>query len=151
MKYSTKIIVEIPLQEFIRKFDNINNLRHWQRGLISTEHISGVPGEYASKMKLKYKSGKRIIELIETVIHRNLPHEFHSTYDIKGLHNIQENYFKENENGHTIWISKNEFVPLNFTMKLMTKLMPNVFKKQSKQYMNDFKNFAEKNISVTNS
>lgn len=151
MKYSSKIIIEIPLTEFIEKFDNTDNLKHWQRGLISTEHISGTPGEFGCKMKYKYKLGKQVMELIETITHKNLPYEFHAMYDTKNLHNIQENYFEENENGHTVWISKNEFFPLAFSMRLMIKLMPSAFKKQSKLYMTDFKNFAEKGISVINS
>ncbi len=148
MKYTNEITVKLPLEEFIKKFDSTENLKHWQRGLVSTEHISGNPGQYGAKMKLIYKLGKRKMELIETVIHRNLPHEFHSTYDAKGIHNIQDNYFEETPEGSTKWTSKSEFIPLGFTMRLMMLLMPGAFKKQSLQYMKDFKNFVEKGISV---
>ena len=148
MKYSIELVVEIPLNEFIKIFDNTENLKHWQRGLVSTEHISGNPGRYGAKMKINYIIGKRHLELIETVTHRNLPHEFHGAYDTKGIHTIQENYFEETPEGHTKWTSKSEFIPLGFTMRLMTILMPGAFKKQSLQYMKDFKNFAEKGISV---
>jgi len=148
MKYTIELIVKLPLEAFIKKFDNTDNIKHWQRGLVSTEHISGNPGRYGAKMKLTYKLGKREMELIETVTHRNLPYEFHGTYDAKGVHNIQENYFEETPEGYTKWTSKSEFIPLGFTMRLMTILMPGAFKKQSFQYMKDFKNFAEKGISV---
>ncbi|MGM5470081.1 SRPBCC family protein [Flavobacteriaceae bacterium LMO-SS05] len=148
MNYTIELIVELSLDEFIKKFDNTENMKHWQRGLISTEHISGNPGQYGAKMKLNYKMGGRKMELIETVTHRNLPHEFHGTYDSKGIHNIQENYFEETPKGYTKWTSKCEFIPLGFTMRLMTIIMPRAFKKQSLQYMKDFKNFAEKGISV---
>lgn len=148
MKYTIELIVKLPLEAFIKKFDNTDNIKHWQRGLVSTEHISGNPGRYGAKMKLTYKLGKREMELIETVTHRNLPHEFHGTYDAKGVHNIQENYFEETLEGYTKWTSISEFIPLGFTMRLMMLLMPGAFKKQSLQYMKDFKNFAEKGISV---
>lgn len=148
MKYSVELIVKLPLDVFIKKFNNPENMKHWQRGLISTEHISGNPGRYGSKMKLIYKLGKREMELIETVTHRKLPHEFHGTYDAKDIHSIQENYFEETVEGHTKWTSKSEIIPLGFTMRLMTIIMPGAFKKQSLQYMKDFKNFAEKGISV---
>ena len=148
MNYSVETIIELPLKEVIEKFDNPDNMKHWQRGLVSTEHLSGNPGEVGAKMKLSYQMGKRKMELIETITHKKLPHEFHGTYDVKGMHNVQENYFKENENGHTIWTSKSEFLPTTFIMRLMTLLMPKAFKKQSKLYMEDFKNFAEKGISV---
>lgn len=148
MKYTVEIVVELPLNEFIKKFDNTDNLKHWQMGLISTEHISGNPGRNGAKTKLIYKFGKREMELIETVTHRNLPHEFHGNYDSKGIHSIQENFFEETPDGYTKWTSKSEFLPLGFTMWVMAIIMPRVFKKQSLQYMKDFKNFAEKGISV---
>ena len=148
MKYSLEIIVNIPLEEFIRKFDNVENMKHWQRGLISAEHISGTPGEFGAKMKLTYKFGNRKMELIETITKRNLPHEFHGTYTANGVNNIQENYFEETNDGYTKWVSKSEFIPLSFMMKLMTLLMPRTFKKQSLTYMKDFKSFAEKGTSV---
>ncbi|MFC4721052.1 SRPBCC family protein [Geojedonia litorea] len=149
MNYTLEIIVKVPMKDFILKFDNPDNMKHWQRGLISTEHLSGNPGEYGAKMKLIYQMGKREMELIETVTHRKLPHEFHGTYDAKGIQSIQENFFEETPEGHTKWISKSEFIPLSFTMRLMTVLMPSAFKKQSLLYMKDFKNFAEKGVSVS--
>lgn len=148
MKYTIETLIELPLKEVIEKFDNTENMKHWQRGLISVEHISGTPGEVGAKMKLNYQMGKRKMELIETITHKQLPNEFHGTYDTKGMHNVQENYFTETENGHTLWTSKSEFLPTSFVLRIMTLLMPGAFKKQSKIYLNDFKNFAEKGVSV---
>ena len=59
----------------------------------------------------------------------------------------QKNYFKEEE-GKTRWISESEFQFSSLGMKLMAFLMPGAFKKQSMKYAVDFKNFAEKGISV---
>lgn len=148
MKYTIETIIELPRNEVVKKMDNTDNMKHWQRGLISAEHISGTPGEVGAKMKLSYKMGKRELEMIETVSKRNFPEEFHGTYDAKGMHNIQQNYFEETPEGHTKWISKSEFLPTSFILRIMTLLMPGAFKKQTKAYMNDFKNFAEKGISV---
>ena len=64
------------------------------------------------------------------------------------MHNIQHNYFEELPNGHTKWTSKSEFQASSFMLKAMMFLMPGAFKKQSLQYMNDFKNFAETGASV---
>ena len=148
MKYTTETIVELPRDEFLKKLDNIDNIKHWQRGLVSAEHISGTPGEVGAKMKLSYKFGKREMDLVETITKRNFPGEFHATYDTKGMHNIQENYFEETPQGFTKWTSKSEFVSSSFMLKAMMFLMPGAFKKQSKKYMVDFKNFAEKGTSV---
>ncbi|WP_299399583.1 SRPBCC family protein [uncultured Gelidibacter sp.] len=148
MKYTLDIIIEQPLNICMEKFVNLENLKHWQRGLISMEHVSGTPGEFGAKMKMQYKIGKRHMALIETITHKHLPHEWHAIYATDGMDNIQENYFKSTPENHTHWTSINEFVPLNFMMRLMIWIMPRTFKKQSLQYMKDFKTFAEKGISV---
>ena len=149
MKYTIETIIKLPRDEVIKKMDNSDNMKHWQRGLVSAEHISGTPGEVGSKMKLSYQMGKRRLEMIETVSKRNFPIEFHGVYDAKGMHNIQQNYFEETPDGYTKWISKSEFLPTNFALRMITLLMPRAFKKQSKKYMSDFKNFAEEGISVS--
>ena len=149
MKYTSEIIIELPLNEFMSKFDNTENMKHWQRGLVSAEHISGTPGELGAKMKLNYKFGKREMELVETITHKKAPYEFHATYKTKGIHNIQENFFEQTSDGHTKWTSKSEFMPLNLMMRIMTAIMPRTFKKQSKKYLQDFKSFAEKGTSVS--
>ena len=148
MKYSIETIIDLPRQEVIAKLDSVENIKHWQRDLVGAEHLSGTPGEVGAKMKLTYKFGKREMEMVETIIKQDFPNEFHATYDTKGMHNFQENYFEETPEGKTKWTSKNEFIASSFMLRAMTFLMPGAFKKQSKKYHNDFKNFAEKGISV---
>jgi len=151
MKYTTEITIELPMEQFIRKLDNPDHLKHWQRGLVKYEHLSGTPGEAGAQMELHYKIGKREMVLVETIITKNLPHELQLTYDTKGVHNIQKNYFKEVNGNSTQWVSESEFQFSSVMMKVMAFLMPGAFKKQSRKYAEDFKAFAEKGISVANS
>ncbi len=148
MKYTSEITVKIPLEEFIKKLDNHDNMKHWQRGLTSYEHLSGSPGKVGAKMQLNYKFGKRNMSLIETIVDIKLPHKMFLNYDAPGMHNIQQNTFEETKEGYTKWTSKSEFIATNFKMRMLTLLMPNTFKKQSMKYLIDFKNFAENNITV---
>jgi len=150
MKYAIDIIIEKPRDEVIKKMDNVDNMKHWQKGLVAAEHISGTPGEIGAKMRLTYIIGKRKFILIETITKRNFPDEFHGTYSTETMHNIQENYFEDTLEGHTKWISVSEFKPINFPMRAMLFLMPRAFKKQSKTYMIDFKNFVENKVSINN-
>ena len=147
MKYTTEIVVDLPRDAFLEKLDNADNMKHWMRGLQSYEVISGEPGQEGSRMNMRFKMGKREMEMVETIIKYNMPEEMHMTYDAKGVHNIQKNYFKE-EDGKTRWISESEFQFEGLGMKIMAFLMPGAFKKQSRKYAEDFKNFAEKGISV---
>jgi len=150
MLYTTEIIVKVHLDVFVKKMNNIDNLKHWQRGLQSTEHLSGNPGDLGSKLKLNFKYDKRRMEIIETITKSDFPNEFCATYATKGMNNIQTNYFSETSDGFTKWTAINEFTPLNFPMRIMLFLMPKAFKKQSLKYMQDFKNFAENGTSVAN-
>ncbi|MUU79778.1 SRPBCC family protein [Winogradskyella endarachnes] len=151
MQYVTEVLIKKSISEVIEKLDSIDNLKHWQEGLVSTEHISGVPSELGSIMRLRYSFGKRKMEIIETVTKQNFPNEFHASYTTKGMRNIQENYFKSTQENYTKWTSKNEFQPTSFKMSAMLFLMPTAFKKQTETYLNNFKNFVENGISVSTS
>ncbi|WP_452599219.1 SRPBCC family protein [Pontimicrobium sp. MEBiC01747] len=148
MKYTSEIIVKVSLDDFIKKLDNHDNMKHWQRGLTSYEHLSGNPGKTGAKMQLNYTFGKRKMSLTETIVDIKLPHKMYLNYDAPGMHNIQKNSFSETADGHTKWVSKSEFIATNFKMRMLTLLMPSIFKKQSMKYLTDFKNFAENGISV---
>lgn len=148
MKYTSEIIINKPLAEVIDKLDNKDNIKHWQRGLINVEDLEGTPGQVGAKMKLSYQMGKRNMELVETIVKNNFPHEFDATYDAKGVHNIQKNKFEALDENTTKWISHSEFQFQSFGMKIFGFLMPGAFKKQSMKYLNDFKNFVESGTSV---
>ncbi len=147
MEYTVEIEIKLPRNEVVAKFDNENNMKHWQKGFVSMEHLIGEKGKTGATSKLTYKMGKREIEMIETITLLDPPEAFHLTFDAKNVYNIQENYFEELPNGNTNWISKNEFRFSGF-MKFMAFFMPGAFKKQSCAYMQDFKDFAENGKSV---
>lgn len=149
MTYVVEINVAASLDEFVKKMDNADNLKHWQKGLQNYEHISGIPGKTGAKTKLNYVFKNREMALIETIIENKLPHSFKASYDTKGMHNIQNNIFKEIEKGKTKWISECEFLPTNFLMHFMTLFMKGAFKRQSLNYMLDFKDFVENGTSLT--
>lgn len=151
MKFITEIIIDLPLSEFVKKLDNPENMKHWQKDLISYKQLVGNPGEEGAQMELVYKMGKRKVILIETILKRNMPHEFHATYDAKDAHNIQRNYFKAIDENTTKWISESEFQFNGVFMKVMGFFLPSMFKKQSLKYLKDFKAFAEKGTSLSQS
>ena len=142
MKYSNEILIQKPLSEVILLFDSEENLFKWQPDLLSFEHVSGQKGKVGAVSKLRYKMGKREIEMKETITVKKLPKEFSAVYEAKGVWNEVSNYFKEVEGDATLWISENHFEFQGF-MKLVGWLMPGSFKKQSKQFLERFKAFAE--------
>jgi carbon monoxide dehydrogenase subunit G len=142
MKYTVSITINLPRKRVVELFDNPDNLKLWMDGLQSFEPINGIPGQPGAKARLKFKMGKREIEMIETVTVRNLPEEFSGTYETKGVFNTVRNRFVEKDADHTEYITEQEFQFGGF-MKLFGLLMPGEFKKQSQKYLEDFKQFAE--------
>jgi len=142
MEYQQDIIINLPRNRVIELFDNTENLKKWQDGLQSFEHLSGEAGQEGAKSKMLFKMGKREVEMIETITKRNLPEEFHGTYEAKGVFNKQENFFSELDENKTKWTSNTEFQFSGF-MKLIYPLMKGAFKKQSYKFMENFKRFAE--------
>lgn len=143
MKFTTTIDINSPIDKVIALFDNPDNMSQWMEGLQSFEHLSGTPGQPGAKSKLRFKMGKREVEMIETVTVRNLPHEFSGTYQANGVFNIVKNKFVKVSEDKTRYITENEFQFKGF-MKLIAFLMPGAFKKQSMKFLQHFKEFAEK-------
>ncbi len=143
MKYTNEIIINQPASKVIELFDNPDNMKKWMEGLISFEHISGVPGQPGAKSKLKFKNKNREMEMIETVTVRDLPREFSGIYEAKGVWNLNKNFFHGMPDNKTKWVAETEFKFTGFLMKVMAALMPGAFKKQSYKFMLNFKSFAE--------
>lgn len=143
MKYTLEIEIDHTRERVIELFDNVDNLHRWQEGLLSFETIEGTPGQVGAKARMKFKMGKRELELIETITERALPERFSGTYEAPGMWNLVENEFHELPNGRTRWVANNTFKANKLLFKIMLKLMPGAFKKQSFKYMEDFKRFAE--------
>lgn len=143
MKYTVETEINLPIARVVELFDDPENLKHWQPGLVSFEPISGTPGQPGAKSRLKYKMDKRDIEMIETITVRNLPDEFSGTYEAKGVFSIVKNYFRPVSDNKTKYINENEFQFKGF-MKLIGFLMPGAFRKESEKYLLQFKEFAEK-------
>lgn len=144
MKYTTEIEINKPVEKVVELFDNAENLPQWMEGLESFEHMSGEAGQVGAKSLLKFKMGKREVELIETITVKNLPEEFSGTYETNGVINIVRNKFIALPNNRTKYFSEQEFQFKGF-MKLMAILMSGAIKKRSMKHLTDFKKFVEKN------
>ena len=143
MKYQLETEIALPRDRVIALFDDPDNLFKWQEGLESFDPIDGEPGQPGARSRLRYRMGKREIEMVETILTRDLPDEFSGTYEAKGVWNEVRNRFEETPAGHTRWIIDNEFRFTTFMMRVMGTVMPGAFKKQTAKLMNAFKTFAE--------
>jgi uncharacterized membrane protein len=142
MKYTTSVEIDRPIEEVVALFDNSENLYKWMKGLKSMEHLSGEEGKAGAKSHMVFETGKRRIEMVETIDDMNLPDNMSCTYEAKGVTNIQHTRFEKVDDNKTRYVCDNEFQFRGF-MKIMGLMMPGAFKKQSLQYQKDFKAFAE--------
>lgn len=143
MKYTNEIEIDKPIARVVELMDNPDNLKHWMEGLQTYEPLTGELGEPGSTAKMVFKQGKRNIEMVETVIKNDLPSEMELTYDTKGAFNRILIRFEDLGNGRTKYWQQSEFEFEGFMMKLMAKLMPGAFRKQSMKYLKAFRDFAE--------
>lgn len=142
MEFTHELTVNLPRQRFIEHFDDPENLKEWQKGLISFEGLSGIPGEPGATSRLTYRQGRGTMEMIETVTRRELPEAFDGTYDAKGVHNVCRNEFHDLDGSATRWVAHNVFEFTGF-MRIVALLFGPMFKKQSLKMMTAFKEFAE--------
>ncbi len=98
MKYSGEVIINLPRERVIELFDNPGNMPKWQPGLQSFEPLSGEPGQPGAQSKLVYDMNGRRVEMVETIVTRNLPDEFSGTYKAKDVTQPEARY---TQNGDT--------------------------------------------------
>lgn len=142
MKYTSEIEIDLPRDRVIALFDNPDNLSQWQEGLVSMETISGEPGEVGTKSKIIYDMNGRIVEMIETIVKKDLPERYDFIFEAKGVYNEIENHFEEMGPDKTKWTCHNLFECKGF-LRIIAFIMPSSFKKQSFKYLENFKKFAE--------
>lgn len=147
--YTVEIEINLPRDRVIELFDNPDNLKKWQPGLQSFEHVSGEPGQPGARSKLVYLNGKHRVELTETVTKRDLPDEFNGTYSWGGGENTLENRFIELGPDRTKWESTCSYEFSSFMLKMMGFLFPGMFKKQNMVFLRNFKAFCEDGHDVS--
>ena len=144
MKFKCSVIVHKPLEEVLAFFQNPDNLPLWQDGFVSCTPISGEPGQPGSKALFVYQQGNTRIELEETIEVNNLPGEFTADYVHKHMSNKMTNHFESLPGGQTLYEAYVDYYKLNgWMIKLMVKLFPGMFQKQTQKWLDQFKRAAE--------
>jgi len=143
VKYTRKVVIDLPRDRVIELVDDADNLTKWQEGLQAFEHVSGEPGESGAKSRLVYDHRGRSFELIETITERNLPDDFSAIYETDGVWNLMKNRFEEDGPDRTRWIAESDFRPQGIKMKLMAILLRPLFTSRTLKTLRDFKAFAE--------
>lgn len=123
MRYSSEITIHLSRAKVVDLFDNPNNLHKWMKGLQSLETFEGEPGQEGAKSQLFFQIGKRKIEMVETILKRDLPDFFLSSYESTGVYNEVENHFID-QGAATLYKTVHYFRFESWAMRLKALLMP---------------------------
>tara|TARA_B100000809_G_scaffold205959_1_gene207915 strand:- start:108 stop:440 length:333 start_codon:yes stop_codon:yes gene_type:complete len=84
------------------------------------------------------------MELVETIISKDLPHEITGEYEHPHMVNAMRNRFTALDQNRTRYEAHLNYSQFNGVMpRLMATLFPGVFRKQTQQWLDHFKQLAE--------
>jgi len=145
MKYAGSIEINKPIDLVTRLFADPNSLKEYQDGFVKKEIQSGQAGEEGAVSKMYYQYGKRAMVLTETVVANNLPASFEAFYHHKHMDNTMKCTFTALGEHKTRYEYAYEYTRLNWVMpRLMAIFFPNIYRKQGDKWMQQFKDFVEK-------
>ncbi|MGA3014550.1 MAG: SRPBCC family protein [Bacteroidales bacterium] len=144
MRFTCSTVINLPIDKVLTFFTNTQYLKHWQKGLVSHEILSGALWQQGTKSKIIFQNGKRRVELIETIQTNDLPNEIVALYEHEHMENTMTSRFSKIDEDKTVYIVEINYVKLfGFVPKLMFFLMPGFPKKQTQKMVDSFKAFAE--------
>ena len=145
MKFTCSVIVEQPLKVVADLFAKPEYLKEYQEGFVRKEHVKGRPGRHGAVSKMYYENKGKTMLLTETIVQNKLPHSFKASYHHEHMDNTMHCTFKALDKSRTEYVSHIEYTEFRgFTVKTMAKLFPGQFKKQVQKWLDNFKEFAEK-------
>jgi uncharacterized membrane protein len=144
MKYTNKVIINSPIDIVISLWSDPKNYPKWQSGFIKKVPLTGNPNEKGSKSEIYLNHNNKEMKLIETVIESNLPKEKMVLVEHEHMINTMKSVFVDLGGGQTEYLSEIEYVEFKtFLPKVVAYLFPGMFRKQSQQWLDQFKVFVE--------
>lgn len=147
MRYELELDINAPRDRVIQLFD-AGRLKEWQPSLVRYEQLSGQGMRgVGSQSKQLHRMGRREVEMLATVTVDNPPEQMSATYESGPVWNLIENWF-EDRGDVTHWTLASEFRCKGIFMNVMLRVFPGMFKKQTREYMQYFKDFVEKEVAA---
>jgi hypothetical protein len=158
MKHTNSIEIALPRERVAQLLADPAHLPKWLRGLVLHEPVKGIHGQLGTESRVVMQAGKRKMECTETITRRE-PADLHEIpkgivvhFDREivgaGMWCVVRDRLTETDPETTLWESESEYRFSSLLMRLVGRLMPGAFRKQSQQHMQDFKAFAEQGKDV---
>lgn len=146
MKYTVEVTVESSIEETVEAFFATRDFSLWQEGFQHYDLKVGGLWQVGAIAEIAFVQNGQKIELKETILENRLPDQLQALYEHKHMDNLQTTSFVELTAEQTKIVSQVEYLKFKGLMpKLMAKLFPKMFEKQSLKRLQDFKHYIEKN------
>ena len=158
MKYTVSIEIGLPRERVVQLLADAAHLPKWLRGLVLHEPLNGMHGQVGTESRVVMQMGQQKMEGTETITRREpadlhgIPSDsvvhFERELVAKGMWSAARERLTEAGPETTLWTSENEYRFSSVPMRLAAPFLRGVFRKQTKQHMQDFKAFAEQGADV---
>jgi uncharacterized protein YndB with AHSA1/START domain len=143
MKFTLQLPINRPRQDVWNAFNNRENMKKWQRSLVSFETISGTQGQPGAVSRFTYKEKEREFSLLERVTDREELHRLDGVYENNFADNTVRNTFIEQGKEQTLWVVETEFKFKTLLMRILGPIMKKNFVLRTQREMERFKEFVE--------
>jgi hypothetical protein len=147
MQFSEHIIIPHPIKLVNLLFDNPNNIAQWQPEMQWLEVLEGKLGEVGCKSKVRFNNPFMSLDMTETIVAKQKPHTYISTYQSDGVINTVTNTFEAIDDKHTKYTTQSQFEFTNIFMQMGAMMIVGMFQSQSKKYLQSFKQFCDTELA----
>jgi uncharacterized protein YndB with AHSA1/START domain len=144
MRFSSEVVINRPRGRVLELMTNPENTPQWQPGIQSIKLLSGEEDRVGARSRVVFETHGIRLEMIETIVERNPPDGFVSTFEARGVKNLVANRFYEEGPGKTRWVMDNSF-EFSGLMSFAAVFIHDLLAKQTLESMKRFKTFAERN------
>ncbi|MBI2429021.1 MAG: SRPBCC family protein [Ignavibacteriales bacterium] len=123
MRTISTVVINKPVKDVWKFFDDPDNMQLWLTGFKRFEHISGTTGKPGAVSKHYYEMNGRSIEMTETITVRKEFEEFSGTMTNQWMVSSLTTTFRDLGNGSTEMKSNVESTFTPFFLKLFGPLM----------------------------
>lgn len=144
MKYSSSQTIQSNIEYVTKLLQDTSQYHLWQDGFISINPLeTNTSGN--SRNRLFYQMKNNEMELTETILEDEMPMSKTCLYEHKHMVNTLKTSFRSESINETIMTYEVDCLKFNhFIPRLMAKLFPGMFNKQSDKWMHQLKALAEK-------
>ena len=147
IRYTEEVIINSNIEDVIKIHEDTTFMKKYTNGLISYKLISGDLRNIGAKSEIKvlFNSKDQVgktVTLKEDILVNNLPNEKIIVLSNRGIRNTIKYRFVKMSQNQTMFVREHEYV-FSAYMKVSAFLLPNAFKRSSKQYLKNFKEFVE--------